>query len=134
MADNVSFTNTGTGAVPNATVIRTRQTTSGQHIQAADVAPMVPASVAGGQYALSVATSGVVTLTVPSTATHAWVSVDTLGPATGIRWTRDGTSPTSTVGHFLAIGDALEMDNLNSFRMIGITGAATVQVSYHRYI
>lgn len=132
MADNVTFANTGTGAVPNATQIRTRQNVSGQHIQAADVAPMVPAPVAGGQYALSVGSSAPTTLTVPSMATHAWVSVDP--SANTIRWTRDGTAPTSTVGHALAAGDAIEIDNITAFRMFSTTGTSTVQVSYHRYV
>lgn len=132
MADNVTFTNTGTGAVPNSTVVRTRQAPSGQHIQWADVAPAVASPISGGQYALSVGSASPTTLTVPSGATHAWIS-NNIGSQT-IRWTRDGTSPTATLGHHLAAGDALEIDNLTNFRMISTTGIATVQVSYHRYI
>lgn len=132
MADNVTFTNSGTGAVPNSTVIRTRQTASGQHIQWADVAPAVPSPVSGGQYALSVGSASPTSLTVPANATHAWVSND-VGSNT-IRWTRDGTSPTASVGHALQAGDAMEIDNLSNFRMISTTATATVQVSYHRYV
>lgn len=133
MADNVTFTDSGTGAVPNATVIRTRQLASGAQMSMSDVSPMAATTVSGGQYALSVGTSSPTSLTVPSTATHCWISVDTGGTATGIRWTRDGQSPSSTVGHFLPAGDAIELDNLSAIRLVGITAAATVQVSYHKY-
>lgn len=132
MADNVTFANTGTGAVPNATAIRTRQNASGQHIQNVDVAPMVPAPISGGQYALSVGSSTPTTLTVPSGATHAVISVDP--SANTIRWTRDGTAPTATVGHALQAGDAIEADNISSLKMISTTSTSTVQVSYHKYI
>jgi hypothetical protein len=132
VADNVTYTNTGTGAVPNSTVIRTRQTPSGQHIQWADVAPAVVSPVSGGQYALSVGSASPTSLTVPSGATHAWISVDP--SANTIRWTRDGTSPTASVGHALQAGDAVEIDNLSNYRMISTTGSSTVQVSYHRYV
>lgn len=133
MADNITFANTGTGAVPNATAIRTRQTPSGgYHIQAADIAPMVASPVAGGQYALSVGPSTPTTLTVPSGATHALISVD--AAAATIRWTRDGTAPTASVGHQLAASDSIEIDNITSFKMISMSGNSTVQVSYHRYV
>jgi hypothetical protein len=114
VANDITFANTGTGAVPNATVVKTRQT------------------VSGGQYALSVGSSSPTTLTVPATATHAWISVDTASNT--IRWTRDGTAPTATVGHELAALDSIEVDNISSFRMISKSGTATVQVSYHKYV
>lgn len=132
MADNITFTDSGTGAVPTSTVIKTRQTSSGYHVQAADVAPMVLAAVSGGQYALSVSASTVRTLTVPSGATHAWISVDP--SANTIRWTRDGTAPTASVGHALVAGEAIEVDNLSNFKAISTTGTSTIQVSYHRYV
>lgn len=132
MADNITFADSGTGAVPNATQIRTRQVSGGQHVQWADVAPAVLSSVSGAQYALSVGSSSPTSLTVPATATHAWVSVDP--SANTIRWTRDGTSPTASVGHALVAGDSMEIDNLSNFRMISTTSTSTVQVSYHRYV
>ena len=132
MADNITFANTGTGAVPNATAIKTRQTSGGYHIQAADVAPMVPSAVSGGQYALSIGSSSPTTLTVPSGATHAIVSVD-FGANT-VRWTRDGTAPTASVGHQLLAGESIELDNLTSLKFFSVTGTSTVQVSYHRYV
>jgi len=132
MPDNITFANTGTGAVPNATVVRTRQVSSGQHVQAVDVAPMVLTAVTGAQYALSVLSSSVRTLTVPSSATHCWVSVDPA--ATTVRWTRDGVSPTSANGHALVAGDSMEFDQPGNLRMIATSGTSTTQVSYHRYI
>jgi len=133
VADNVTFTNSGTGAVPNGTVIASRDSGSGQW-QQVDVGPAVATAVTGGQYALSVSTSTVTTLTVPSGATHCWLSVEPTSVA--IRWTRDGSAsyPTTTQGHYLAGGDAIELDNLSNVRLIGITNAATVQVSYHKYV
>jgi hypothetical protein len=132
VADDITFANTGTGAVPNATVVRTRQTPAGDHVQWADVAPAVLTAVAGGQYALSVGPSSPTTLTVPALATHAIISVDP--SAVTVRWTRDGTAPSATVGHALAQGDYIEIDNLSNFRVISTSGTSTVQVSYHRYV
>lgn len=132
MADNVTFTNTGTGAVPNTTQVRTRQVAGGQHIQVADVAPFQANAVTGGQYALAVSSSSVTTLTVPGTATHCWVSVDP--SANTVRFTRDGTAPTTSVGHALVAGDNVELDNLSNLRFIATTGTSTIQVSYHRYV
>ena len=131
MADNITYANTGTGAIPNSTQIRSRQNSNGQHIQVVDVAPFQASAVAGGQYAVSVGTTAV-SLTVPATATHALVSVDV--GANTIRWTRDGTSPTTAVGHALQAGDMIEVENLSNFKMISTTGTSTVQVSYHRYV
>jgi hypothetical protein len=132
MADNITYVNTGTGAVPNTTQIRTRQVAGGQHIQVADVAPAQLAAVSGGQYALSVGSVSATLLTVPATATHAVVSVDP--SSVTVRWTRDGIAPTTSVGHALVAGDYLEIDNLSNWRMIATSGTAVVQVSYHRYI
>ena len=131
MSDNVTFTNTNTGAVPNSTVVRTRDNGSGHHVQAADVAPMVLTAVSGGQYALSVSSSTVRTLTVPAGSTHCWVSVDP--SATSVRWTRDGTAPTSAIGHVLAAGDSIELDNLSNLKFLATSGTSTIQVSYHKY-
>jgi hypothetical protein len=129
---DITFTNSNTGAVPNATAIKTRTLASGSQVQWADVAPAVPSAVSGGQYALSVGSSTPVLLAVPSGATHALVSVNP--GAQTIRWTRDGTAPTTAVGHALVAGDYLEIDNLSSFRMISTSSTSTVQVSYHRYV
>ena len=47
MADNITYANTGTGAIPNSTQIRSRQNSNGQHIQVVDVAPFQASAVAG---------------------------------------------------------------------------------------
>jgi len=134
MADNITTVNSGTGALPNTTTIATRDAGGGGHWQQVDVAPAPAVAVAGGQFALSVLTSAVKTLTVPSGATHAWISVDTGGAATGVRFTFDGTNPTASVGHFLATGQALTfVDNLAALKLIAITGTATIQVSYFKF-
>lgn len=134
MADNITTTNTGTGAIPNSTTIATRDSGAG-HWQQVDVGPAVATVVAGSQHALSVGTGSPTTLTVPSGATHAWLSVDSGGAATGIRFTFDGTTPTASVGHFLAAGDALTLvDNLSVLKLLGITGTATIQVSYFKFV
>jgi len=129
VADNL--TTQSNGALPGTTQLRTRDTGSG-HTSKGDLAPWVPTPIAGGQYALSVSTSSASALTVPGGATHAFISVDTTGG--NIRWTRDGTTPTSAVGHLVQAGDALEIDNLSAFRMIAISTTGTVQVSYHKYV
>lgn len=133
MANNI--TTQSNGALPGTTGFRTRDTGSAIQASAVDVAPWVATACASGQYNLSVTTGAVVTLTPASGATHAWISVDTGGTATGIRFTFDGTTPSSTTGHFLAAGDALTyIDNLATFKMIGVTGTATVQVSYWKFV
>lgn len=132
MADNVTYTNTGTGAVPNATVVRARELPNGSKMQEVDVAPMVCASVSGSQYAQSIPSTSAFTPTVPSGATHMWLSVDP--GANTIRWTRDGTTPTTAIGHTLVAGDSIELDNPGNIRLRSTTGTSTVQISYHRYI
>lgn len=91
-----------------------------------------PVPVSPGQYALAVtSTSGSTTLTVPGTATFALITVD-LG-AGDVRWTRDGTTPTATIGHLLQAGDTFEFDNLGAIKMFATSSGTTVQVSYHHY-
>ena len=65
-------------------------------------------------------------------ATKAIVTVDPTNP---IRWTMDGTTPSSTVGHYL-VNDTIEIQgfaNIKAFRAIkqGAT-AAGVSVTYLR--
>ena len=133
MADNITTVDSGTGALPNTTTIATRDTGS-SHWQQVDVGPAIATVVAGSQHPLSCGTGSPTTLTVPSGATHAWISVDTGGAATGVRFTFDGTTPTGANGHFLAAGDSLTfVDNLSALKFLGITGSAAIQVSYFRF-
>lgn len=65
-------------------------------------------------------------------ATRAIVTVDPTNP---IRWTMDGTTPSSTVGHYL-VNDSITIEgygNIKAFRMIkqGATDAG-VSVTYLR--
>jgi hypothetical protein len=128
VADNL--TTQSNGALPGSQTLRTRDV--GSSIQAAksDVAPWIPTPVTGGQYALSVST--VVGLTVPSTATHALISVNT--GAGDIRWKRDGGTATTSSGHLLQAGDAMEIDNLSALSLCATTGTVVIQVSYHKYL
>lgn len=133
MSDNLTTVNTGTGALPVSTTIATRDTGT-SHWQQVDVAPASASAVSGAQWALSVGTGADVSLTVPGTATHCWLSVDTGGSTTGVRWCRDSSSLSATTGHLLAPGDAIELDNLSGVRLRAVTASAVVQVSYHRYV
>lgn len=53
-----------------------------------------------------------------------------------IRWTKDGTAPTSTTGHLSNVGAVIYLDHpsdLWNFRAIRATStSAVIQVSYHR--
>ena len=81
------------------------------------------------------------TVTVSSTAkpltqsillgyTHAFITVE----AAAVRFKVDGDLPTATVGHDLAVGDVLTLDNrtqLTNFKAIRSGGGdATLRVSY----
>ena len=68
-------------------------------------------------------------LTVPNGAYSAVVSVET----NSIRWTVDGTTPTSTVGVLIAAGSEREFvgpDVLTALSMIDASGVSAVKVAY----
>jgi hypothetical protein len=112
-------------------VLRTRDVGSSVHAAKSDVAPWIPTKVTGGQYALSITTTASA-LTVPSTATHALISVDT--GAGNIRWKNDGGTATTTSGHLLQAGDAMEIDNISALSLASTTGTVVIQVSYSKYL
>jgi hypothetical protein len=116
--------------LPGSLTLRTRDVGSSVHAAKSDVAPWIPTKITGGQYAWSITT--VQSLTVPSGATHALVSVDTGGG--NLRWKNDGGTATTSSGHLLQAGDAMEVDNLSSVSIVSTTGTTVVQVSYHKYI
>lgn len=93
------------------------------------LAPLAPTVLAGNQ-TLTISTS-VVTLTVPSGATHALATVE----AGDVRFWEDGTSPTSTAGLLLISGNAVEFANLANVKLIKASGQpdATLNVSYRKY-
>ena len=94
------------------------------------VVTMIPTIVSGNQ-TLSVVTGSNTTLTVPSNATHALVTVDTGGG--DIRYWEDGSSPSSGTGLLITAGGAAELTNLSGIRMRSTTGTVAVNVSYRRY-
>ena len=54
-----------------------------------------------------------------------------LGPVetANVRWWKDGSSPTTTVGHLLSVGDDLELlgySDIANFRVIAVTGSPTI--------
>lgn len=86
-----------------------------------------------GRQALTVDdTAGGVTLTVPSAAIAAYCRLETAQ----IRYTLDGTAPTTTVGWLLEIGETLELESraeLEGFKAIRTGGTSgTLEVEYWR--
>ena len=69
-------------------------------------------------------------LTIPDAFVHsAVVNVQT----NSVRWTADGTTPTSTVGLVIAAGEEREFVGQNTLRQLQIidaSGAAAVKVHY----
>ena len=88
-------------------------------------------TVLTGQQTLSVATGADTSLTVPTNATHALVTVDKGGG--DIRYWENGVSPSTTAGLLIQAGDAAELTNLAGIRMRSTTGTVAVNVSYRRY-
>lgn len=96
-------------------------------------APAVPVVVAGAQYALAVVASPTVgTLTIPGGATHAYINVDP-SAAQNWRFTYDGTSPTTLIGHAFAPGDGDWFTDLSALKYTGEGGASIIHVSYFHF-
>ncbi len=78
------------------------------------------------------------TITIPSGASHLYMSVE--GAGVGMRFWNTGDTPTvgtAGAGHFLSTGAGpLEFDNIALLKMVtaDATTASTVQLSYHKYI
>lgn len=122
MADNYGFT-PGTGASA-----RSRNPSGTLHIPMVDVETAVPTVLAGFQN-ISVTTAQ--SLTVPTGATHALVTVDTGGG--NLRFREDATSPTTSVGLLVQAGSAAEWTNLANIRIISTSGSTVINVSYRKY-
>jgi len=133
MADDIVFSSTGTGGVPDGTRINLRDPGGSLGlVQKVDAAPFAATIKTPGQYALSVTTGAAVELTWASGATHALISVDTGGG--DISWRPDNTNPTSSAGHRVLAGDSFVIENYGAnFAMIGVGSNATVQVTYLAY-
>ena len=85
--------------------------------------------VTGAQFGLSVTSSTVVTLTVPTTAMVAEIYVRTAS----VVFTRDGTDPTATQGIQADSGDIIVLnsrDELDRFEVIAVGTTATLDVEY----
>ncbi len=125
MADNPT---TNPSGQLQSVQLRATDTGSGEAFHGKS-APWIATGVTGKQV-LSVSSS-VVTLTVPTGATHAFISVE----GAAIRFYNTGDTPSSTDGHLLAAGAGpLEVDRLANVKLIRQTADATVQVSYHKYV
>lgn len=101
----------------------------GRGVPVQRLAPLAAIIVTPNQ-TLTVSTS-VVTLTVPTGATHALASIE----GADVRAWEDGTNPTATSGLLLVAGTVVEFDNLATLKLIraGATDA-TVNLSYRRYV
>ena len=131
MADDFQISTPG-GLV----TIRAVQLANGQYAQVLFVAPMRKTPI-GPPEKLAVGTGATVGLSPPGGATHALIANDPNGNP--IRWYDDGTSPTTGTtgnGPVLNAGDYLELDEASfaNFKMIAVTGTATVHVVYWRYL
>lgn len=113
--------------------LRSRDVGSGIQSQTVDVAPMLPTVVSGAQYSLDVTTGAVVTLTVPSGATHALLTVEDAD----VRFTEDSSSPsTGATGNGLVLpaGFIGELALPNALKFIGVSGTAELNVTYRKYV
>lgn len=107
---------------------------SGNHAQKIDVAPWVPAAVTPGMYGQLVAAS-VVQLSVPAGATHVMLTVD----GGDVRFTEDGSTPTSANGLILTDGSIAEFSIVGStisFIRSNTTASATIYLNatFRRYV
>ena len=91
-------------------------------------------SAGAGQYGVAIATNAVSTLTVPAGSGGAQICVETAG----IRYTDDGSTPTSSVG-MPAVPASSSIPicfqyfgPLNKLKIIGISGSPTIDVSYYK--
>lgn len=85
--------------------------------------------VSGAQFALSVTSGTVVTLTVPNAAMVAEMYVRTAP----VVFTRDGTAPTATKGFQADVGDQIGLDSrdeLDNFKVIAVSATATLDIEY----
>lgn len=110
--------------------LRSRDVGSSVQQQIIDVSPAMPSVVAGAQYNLLISTTSV-TLTVPSGATHALLTVT----GAAVKMTEDTSTPTSSNGLFLPDGFIGEMALPNALKFIRAAATdARLNVTYRRYV
>ena len=129
MADDELTVLTATGTTKT---LRSRDVGSAIQSQKVDVGPWMPTVVSGAQYSLDVTTGTVVTLTVPSGATHALLTVEDAD----VRFTEDGSSPSTGAagsGLVLAAGFVGELALPQALKFIAVTATAELNVTYRKY-
>jgi hypothetical protein len=125
---SVTFQSITPATPPDGTIVETtdtpltgkRQVVSGADY---DYQPISTSS----QYNLTV--SAATFLTVPATARQCIVYVETAN----VRWTIDGTTPTSSVGHLLVSGQDVKFSGsaiMSNLQFFGVASTATLTVSY----
>lgn len=113
---NAGTPNSGTGTV---------STLDG--LSALGISPYALTSAGTAQFGLSVTTN--TTLTVPGGTKIAQISVETAS----VRWTDDGTSASTTVGHLAPAGTAFQYAGpLASMKFTAVSGSPTINVSYYK--
>ena len=125
MADNLGVT-PGSGAT-----MRTWELSTGIHAQATGVITMKPTVLSGNQ-TLTLSTGSDTSLTVPTGATHALLTVDTGGG--DARYWEDGSSPSASAGLLVPAGGAAELTTLASVKLRSTSGSVAVNVSYRKYV
>jgi hypothetical protein len=89
--------------------------------------PYILQSAGTAQYGLSITTN--TTLTVPANTRLAQISVETAN----VRWTDDGTSASTTVGHLAPAGTAFSYAGpLASMKFTAVSGSPTINVTYYK--
>lgn len=83
-----------------------------------------------GFESITVSNAHAESLTVPATATKAFIT--TSGNSVRVRW--DGTAPTTSVGHLVEIGSVIELDghDMTHFQAIAIGSDAVLSVTYSK--
>ena len=127
MPDNFAFT-PGIGGSS-----RSKNPSGTLHIPYLYAATGEPTYITGasGVQSITVGTGSDSTLTVPSGATHALLTVDSGGG--NIRYWPNGQSPTSATGLFVAAGGATEVTNLANVKMRASAAGTLVNVAYYHY-
>lgn len=108
--------------------VRAREISSGLFAPKQDVAPWMPTVVSGGQYNQTV-TGSVFTITIPSGATHALVTISDAA----VNFTEDGTNPTTSSGLRLPDGFIGELALPQALKFIRVTTDAVLNITYRKY-
>lgn len=108
--------------------LRAVEVASGIFAPVQKVAPQMPTVVDGEQLNQTVGNT-VFTMTVPSGATHALVSVED----DAVRMREDAADPSSTSGLLLPEGFIGELALPNALRFIRVTTDAKVNILYRKY-